>query len=99
MIWAYGWLVWTAPVVVIMGIIGIYRYLRIQHSMQQLAAPEHQSHMFRHFSLVRIGIRIMLCVCALVLVWLALLRPQGAILERPVSAVRGRDVIIALDIS
>lgn len=96
---------WAAPqnaicFVVIAVIIALVFWgsMKVHALIRQLAAPEHQNTLFKNFSLMRFRIRAFLVMLVLVLIGLALLRPQWDREEETVMQ-EGRDVIIALDIS
>lgn len=99
MIWKQLFYLYTAPAIFLLIALLIHRYVRTQQSIKKLCAPQHQKQLLHNFSLPR---RIAQLVCigtALILLWLALLRPQGPSLGKISTIERGRDVIIALDIS
>jgi Ca-activated chloride channel homolog len=94
---ASGNMIWFV-VLFLLIIIVILTAVHIKNFVGQLAHPRHQTAVLKHFSWHRYVIRSILISSVLLLLGVALLRPQwDRIEERAVS--QGRDVIILLDIS
>lgn len=72
---------------------------RVRSVVFTIAASQHLRCMMPRYSWVRLVVRISCIIIALVLLWIALMRPQYRSIEQSMCSEQGRDVIIAVDIS
>lgn len=92
----YFWLV----VMVLIGTGCVVAYaVRAHHAMCLLAAHEYRNVVVRAYSRPLFVVRLSLVVLTLLLLWIALLRPQYPLDDAQTHYEYGRDVVIAVDIS
>ncbi len=86
------------PLVLLIIISIVRNYHRMKHVIRVLVHPLQQQTMFKHFSVMRFGIKAVLLSVSVICIFLALLQPQWGKQEHTVVQ-EGRDVLIVLDIS
>lgn len=94
MMWAAGYLfIFFIPLMVLCSIFLVKLYLWQRYTVELLGAS-----LLKNFSGTKAGIKLLLKFFGLIMLLLALARPQWGTQEQTVSQ-QGRDVLIALDIS
>ena len=87
-----------APLIIGMLILLIYRLRRTRTMLNLLTSPRWRSLLIRHTSYKKYLLKIVLLMCAILFLFVGLLRPQWDTKEQHVMQ-EGRDLFIALDIS
>lgn len=86
------------PLFVVVVACLLWHYYRIKQAVKLLAHPQHFTNLFRHFSLRRHAVKLMLLLGALTCIVIAMLQPQWGKKEELI-AQEGRDLLIVLDVS
>jgi Ca-activated chloride channel family protein len=89
---------WFFPVIIFVIVLLVYAFVKRVNIIALLADPQWRSHLLRHYSTSRGFIKVMLMSAALMLLFLALLRPSWHKKEEVVEQ-EGREILIALDVS
>lgn len=92
-------LFWAAlPYIIVAAVVLLYRLYKTNRVVGVLAGSRNVRHVLQHYSYPKIVLKIVLFLCGMFFLAVALMRPQWNEVDHPIKQ-KGRDVLIALDIS
>lgn len=92
--WQY---IYTFPLIILLIAVYIWQYYKRRTLITYLVGNRSYD-LLNHYFPVRQFIKLLCAICAILLLWLALMRPSWGKIDQKIEQ-EGRDVLIALDIS